>query len=370
MTTAQKVLELLKSGMRTQADLARTTGRSKKAISRDLQQLIKTGKARGIGTTTNRYFEAIEGGGKMVDSKGRQLVDSPTEAHTITDHATSSHAQAQSQDYRNHATYLELPLEHYDKEGLARLCADKGLNFKQWALRNSYPLIVFQDGYELRIYNRSVIIVPPDAAASQQEAVPFALTQEVLRGAWDMAQQLKAPLGLKYGQIGGFCVGALVRQELAQTNNELAKNILEKPELKAGARTFRIIDPDTNRKCFEFDDSPPDSPAEWYRSLKEAEATDPANADNHATAMHVMIDDVLHRGAWEKATEDHAKLRLVVGSLEQMVPAINILQGEVAEFHVWLAHHDQQIQASTRLTEELREQMKPGLLRRILHKLW
>jgi hypothetical protein len=276
---------------------------TKDAVSKAMQRLVAKGVLLGIGTTINRYFILVSEDVRKLPLNDSKLL---SEADTINEQV--SRVSEATKQYRNHATYLEYPLEHYSKEALATLCSKKSIDFKQWAARNNYPLFMFLGDYEVRLYNRSLIVVPPDRALAQAEALPFNLTQEVLKDAWGLAERLSKALSLVFTQIGGFYVGALVRQELAQTNNELAAGILPHKELKAGARTFRIIDPDTDRKCFEFDDSPPDNPAAWFRSLQEAEATDPANADKHATEAHIFLDKVLHKRLNAQMDDDHAKI--------------------------------------------------------------
>ena len=326
-TTRNRILQYLKAhGSAGQAEMSRVMNINKPLLSKTVQRLIQAKKLIGHGSTMNRYYTlsgVATGVGTGVATPVLKVSSPLSETHTIMSVPTSSSKQDESKpSYRNHATYVEYPLEHYSKEALANLCTDKGIDFKQWSMANNYPLFIqHPNGWEIRIYNKALLVVPPDALVPQDKTVPFALTELILRDSYKVAKDTETSIQLKIKQINGLYVGALVRQELAQTNNPLANNILEKEktgEIANNERTFRIIDPDTDRKCFEFDESPGD----WLKSLKEAEATDPQNANNHTTTIHTMLDDVLHKNAWEYLYKSLEKIVTQQGTTTQMLDTI------------------------------------------------
>ena len=341
---ADKIIDCLKRGTLQQAKIAEELKVSRSTISKYLVWMEKQGMVKGVGTTLNRYYEVTEPSVSKSVSNILEVSSQP-DATKSNSNITSSKPSLQpslqdaqptaeaTQAYRNHADYIEYPLESYSKEELKKLCDDKGVDFKQWATRHNYPLFIFRsDGYELRLYNRCIVIVPPDKEVSQSETLPFEITQAVQRESFKIAREAETLYNLKIRLVGGFYVGALVRQELSQTNNPLSTDVLDRKrngEISVKEKTFRIIDPDTDRKCFEFDDSPDD----WLKSLKEAEATDPANADNHATEVHTMLDDVLHRQAWATLKEDRLLLHetaVMVGDVLKVAKANTDMQATFA----------------------------------------
>ena len=315
-TTNERILDCLKHGIEREEEIAQELGMKKNSVCKALRRLEERGLVRHMGTTINCYYKLAERRkpvSQVVSEVVTSGVTSPSEAHTIHELSQAVSQAEAKPSYRNAATYIEYPLESYSKDELKLLCADKGVDFKEWSIRNNYPLIIFlENGYEARLYNKCFEIVPPDTSTPQNEAVPYAVTQDVLRGAWEAARMLERAFKLKIKRIEGLYVGALVRQELSQTNNPMAKDVLSRKkagELELKEKTFKIYDPDTDRCCFTMDESP----GEWLKSLKEAEATDAANADKHTTTIHLMLDDVLHRNAWEHNKE---QLSAAIGAIK------------------------------------------------------
>lgn len=408
MEITEEILKLLRQGIRSQKEMASRLGVKRSTVSKHLVRMESQGVLRGIGKTLGRYYEIIPENERVKQGVSNSVSNAvsnsnqSSQSQTINTEAVSSlpevskaskQAEA-SQAYRNHATYIEYPLESYDKPALSRLCQDKGINFKEWAISNNYLLSIFRpDGFELRLSNRCIVIVPPDALLNQSTSLPFNITQFVLTMGFKVAKEAESLYKLKVRQIGGLYMGALVRQELAQTNNPLAKNILDKKkegEITIKERTFRIIDPDTDRKCFEFDDSP----GEWYKKLKEAEATDPLNADNHATTVHIMLDDVLHKNAWQNIadslkhisgneaifrertdkieallTEYGQKLNVHLPVLESQTKA-NETQIKLNEAMLSVMNKQASLEAEILSLKQAKPAVRGGALRRLWEKIW
>ncbi len=379
--TTKRILEQLAQRPYGEVELARQLGLKRNSVSQALVRMSRKGLVEAAGSTTNRYYQVTEQGRQLLTilmtmivrsapnlSSGFNTIPNPLSEAVPTKPSRAAEAQP---SYRNHATYIEYPLVAYDRPRLAGLCKDKGVDFKQWAIRNDYPLSVFRpDGYELRIYSKSIVIVPPDALVAQQSTVPFALTQYVMRRAWSIALDAEASLGLKIARINGIYVGAVVRQELAQTQNPLSKDIVARKsagEIELAERTFRIYDPFNERKCFEFDDSPGD----WFKSLHEAEATDPATADHHTTEVHMFMDELLHHGLRGRlseaitASKDNAAS---IAELKQLSASITANLSQAAELLHYYgqqeASHIPMVQDTHKLINEVRDAL-PVLVSRL-----
>ena len=339
LTTKEEIFNLVTKECLYAAQVAKILNVSEKTVSKYITRLLGEQRIEQRPRLTIYKNYKVRSDKTEEVRLGKVTSSEPMVSHAIN-HNKPSLADEASPAYRNHATYTEYPLESYNKIQLRSLCDDKGINFKEWAIRNNYPLSLFrEDGHELRLYNKCIVIVPPDKLLAQDSSLPFNITQYVLRMGWRIARQTEALYGLKIRQIGGFYVGALVRQELAQTNNPMAKDILDKKksgEIHIKESTFKIIDPDTDRKCFEFDNSP----GEWLKTLKEAEATDPANADNHTTTVHMMLDDILHHDAWalQKARIEASEKRL------EKIELLMINYGEKLSAHIPYFESNEKVQ--------------------------
>ena len=317
MKTSKKILELLKSGIHTQKELAERTGRSRAAIAKAIERLIKRGIVKGHGTTTNRYFELTT---QLSTSLTTQLSTlskaASSKAHTIKKQPNSL-ASSQAETYRQHAIWVEVQIEQANTSKAEMQARKQGIRTAGWAMQNNYVgFLPDLKGFEVYIYPHILKIVPPDNEQPQDKAILTLLQQQTLRKVYSLLPAIERATGVKITQTSANQpILYVVREEIAQTRNKLAKEVIR------DRKRIKIEHPGTKDICYVIDASKEELTGS---SMDESEATLPATNPHHTEATKTMYHEVLHNGAWDALKDDHAKLHQLIGAVDKLAQNITV----------------------------------------------
>ena len=226
----------------------------------------------------------------------------------------------------------------------------------KWAMSNYHPIYIADyHGYEITIYTHTLKLVPPDSEYPTDSVLFVRQEQETLRKAHKIAIEIVNAYNLNVVQEKGIMLMYLVRQELAETENKLAKEAIERKS------KIVLVHPDTNKECFKIDESV----NALKKKGKEAEFVRPDSNHDHKTKFDEFYNDVLHRDAWRKLKIDSMAHRKEKARLdetqESLADAAKILLEEVRVASEYRTESDFKFQQLSSLITELAMRPATGL---------
>ena len=311
------------------SQIAKKLHASRSSITRRLKKMEQEGKIVLVNRSSVKTYEVATSciqSCKDATSKPQVTEREDATSHTINEDATLS-KPSEAETLRQEAVWYELPLSYTQEElnSLSTKLNAIGIKNSMWALANNYPIYIpsFR-GCEVKIYTHSLMILPPDNEKPKESSLPSLIQQETARKAWEVAEELISLLELKCTHLAGFPALYLVREELEQTNNPSAKDLIRR-KLKVN-----ILHPGTEDICFQIDESPVDG----IPGKDSAVVRPDSNPDHHLKTMQ-FYDDLLHHDAWATLKEDREILHESPATLAKVVANQSTFSDNLAE-HVKL----------------------------------
>lgn len=231
MTSQSDVLKLLKTGMTT-GELATALGMREESVRKALNRLIKKGLVKATGTTTDRCFGAVQLGTTRDKKDVPSDVPSPTTAllgikdnvpsanSTNKMEATPSSSNPISRDWRLHRNELEAQHTGIPQDMEA-------LDFRKVPDFNSPYYIKEQDGYVWRVYNNVLILKGPEYKEPIDSTAACTLRRKAEEDLYLYLFANIAPQKLNLCKLGNVYLTKMLNCEIAQTDNLMAKKVLE-----------------------------------------------------------------------------------------------------------------------------------------------